>query len=59
MESLNLKWEALLQVQAQLLQLWIVQEDYLKLVSRFSEHDPDTFFSLFEHVADSRRWSDV
>lgn len=31
----------------------------LKLVPRFSERDPDTFFSLFERVADSRRWSDA
>lgn len=30
----------------------------LKLVPRFPERDPDKYFSLFECVADSRRWSD-
>ena len=31
----------------------------MKLVPRFSERDPETFFSLFERVADSRHWSDA
>ena len=30
----------------------------MKLVPRFSERDPDTFFSLFERVANSRCWSE-
>lgn len=30
----------------------------LRLVSHFCERDPDTFFSLFERVAESREWSD-
>lgn len=30
----------------------------LCLVPKFCERDPDTFFSLFEHVADSRGWPD-
>lgn len=30
----------------------------LRLVPQFSERDPDTFFSLFERVAESREWSD-
>ena len=28
-------------------------------VPQFSERDPDTFFSLFERVAESREWSDA
>uniref|UniRef100_A0A3B5QIF6 CCHC-type domain-containing protein n=1 Tax=Xiphophorus maculatus TaxID=8083 RepID=A0A3B5QIF6_XIPMA len=31
----------------------------LRLVPQFAEWDPDTFFSLFERVADSRGWSDL
>lgn len=30
----------------------------LRLVPEFCEWDPDTFFSLFERVAESREWSD-
>lgn len=30
----------------------------LQLVPRFSERDSDIYFSLFEHVADSRHWTD-
>ena len=30
----------------------------LRLVPPFNERDPDTFFSLFERVAESRGWSD-
>ena len=30
----------------------------LKLLPKFSESDPDLFFSLFERVADARDWSD-
>lgn len=30
----------------------------LHLVPQFCERDPDTFFSLFEHVAESREWPD-
>jgi len=30
----------------------------LRLVPQFSERDPDTFFSLFERIAESRGWSD-
>lgn len=30
----------------------------LRLVPRFDESDPDTFFSLFERVANSRGWPD-
>lgn len=30
----------------------------LRLVPPFSEQDPDTFFSQFERVAESRDWSD-
>ncbi len=30
----------------------------LKLVPKFNEEDPDTFFTLFEHVAELRNWSD-
>lgn len=30
----------------------------LHLVPKFNEHDPDTLFALFEHVADSRNWLD-
>lgn len=28
------------------------------MVPQFSERDPDTFFCLFERVAESRSWSD-
>ncbi|XP_050923269.1 uncharacterized protein LOC127139346, partial [Lates calcarifer] len=31
----------------------------LRLVPQFCERDPDTFFSLFERVAESRDWSDA
>ncbi len=31
----------------------------LRLVPPFCEWDPDMFFSLFEHVAESRGWSDA
>lgn len=30
----------------------------LRLLPKFSESDPDTFFSLFERIADSRGWPD-
>ncbi len=30
----------------------------LRLLPNFSESDPDTFFSLFEHVAEARDWPD-
>lgn len=30
----------------------------LRLVPQFCERDPDMFFTLFEHVAESRGWSD-
>lgn len=30
----------------------------LRLVPQFNERDPDTFFSLFERVAEGRGWSD-
>nr|XP_046229617.1 uncharacterized protein LOC124050808 isoform X1 [Scatophagus argus] len=30
----------------------------LRLLPQFNERDPDTFFSLFERVAESREWSD-
>lgn len=30
----------------------------LRLVPKFNERDPDTFFSLFERIADSRKWVD-
>lgn len=30
----------------------------LKLLPKFTEHDPDLFFSLFERVADAKEWSD-
>ncbi len=30
----------------------------LKLVMKFNEEDPDTFFTLFERVAELRNWSD-
>lgn len=28
----------------------------LRLLPKFSEKDPETFFSLFEHVAETRKW---
>ena len=31
----------------------------LRLVPKFNERDPDTFFTLFERVAEARRWPDV
>ena len=31
----------------------------LRLVPQFCERDPDTFFLLFERLAESRLWSDV
>lgn len=31
----------------------------LRLVPKFSECDPDTFFSLFELVAEARKWPDT
>lgn len=31
----------------------------LRLLPKFDERDPDTFFSLFERVAQSRRWPDA
>lgn len=31
----------------------------LRLMPQFSDGDPDTFITLFEHVAASRRWSDA
>lgn len=31
----------------------------LRLVPKFNERDPETFFSLFERVADARGWLDV
>lgn len=31
---------------------------HLCLVPKFSEKEPDTFFSLFERVADHRNWPD-
>jgi len=30
----------------------------LRLLPKFSERDPDTFFALFERVADMRKWPD-
>lgn len=30
----------------------------LRLVPRFNERDPDTFFTLFERVAEARWWTD-
>ena len=30
----------------------------LKLLPKFDERDVDTFFSLFEHVANMREWPD-
>lgn len=30
----------------------------LRIVPKFNERDPDTFFILFEHVAEARCWSD-
>nr|XP_046250447.1 uncharacterized protein LOC124062051 isoform X4 [Scatophagus argus] len=30
----------------------------LRLLPQFNERDPDTFFSLFERVAESKEWSD-
>lgn len=29
----------------------------LKLLIKFTEHDPDLFFSLFKRLADAREWS--
>ncbi|XP_034078707.1 uncharacterized protein LOC117550381 isoform X2 [Gymnodraco acuticeps] len=31
---------------------------YLRLVPKFNERDPDIFFTLFEHIAEARNWSD-
>ncbi|KAK5921567.1 hypothetical protein CgunFtcFv8_018924 [Champsocephalus gunnari] len=31
----------------------------LRVVPQFNERDPDTFFSLFERVAESREWSEA
>lgn len=31
----------------------------LRLLPKFSESDPDTFFSLFEHIANARDWPDL
>ncbi|KAF7648610.1 hypothetical protein LDENG_00154110 [Lucifuga dentata] len=31
----------------------------LRLLPKFSEKDPDTFFSLFERIADVRNWPDT
>lgn len=31
----------------------------LRLVLKFNEREPDTFFKLFEHIADVRGWLDV
>ena len=31
----------------------------LRLLPRFSESDPDSFFSLFERITDTRDWPDV
>ncbi len=31
----------------------------LRLLPKFNETDPDTFFSLFERIADGREWSDL
>lgn len=31
----------------------------LRLVPRFNERDPDTFFTLFERVSSARQWSDA
>ena len=31
----------------------------LRLLPTFSENNPELFFSLFEHVADSRKWPDL
>uniref|UniRef100_G3NXL5 SCAN box domain-containing protein n=1 Tax=Gasterosteus aculeatus TaxID=69293 RepID=G3NXL5_GASAC len=31
----------------------------LRLMPRFNEKDPDTFFTLFERVADARNWPDA
>lgn len=28
----------------------------LRLLPKFNEKDPETFFSLFEYVADTRKW---
>lgn len=30
----------------------------LRLAPKFNERDPDTFFTLFERVADARNWPD-
>ncbi len=30
----------------------------LKLLPKFSDKDPDTFFCMFEQLADSRNWPD-
>ena len=30
----------------------------LRLVSRFNERDPETFFSVFEHLAEAWGWPD-
>lgn len=31
----------------------------LRLVPRFNKRDPDSFFTLFEHVADAKHWPDL
>lgn len=43
--------------------MWLIVDSFdvlgnLRLLPKFSERDPESFFSLFERVADARNWPD-